>query len=1302
MELFRYFFAIVFTALFMPRLTAGDIHHITMRDGLSSRQVYELEEDSDGFIWMYTNSGLERYDGYRFRHYSLDDREESNDHIAAATTMQRDSDGTIWIAAKSGSIYSYDKNMDRFVRRIHFDDATIGIYHFALLQDGMIAIGTNKGLYLATPDAEPFRIALENKFVSYVLPNEDDIYAGTQKGVYHIDRSRNNKAELLEPTLNIYVKSLAISAGKLFVGPFANDVFAIDLTSHRTMRLPFKTPPIPVNAIANLGSDRLLIGVDGAGVYMIDSRDGKLLQHFRDGDNSKHELSGSTVSDVLVDKDGGIWISTSHSGVNYLPPYENTVSIIKPERGNPNSLISSHVNAVYEDSYGERWFGTDKGISRYNPATGKWRHYLQNHDYSANVILSIGEDSDGNIWVGSYGEGASHINRRTHDVTHLPSLSPEEKHGVATQYLFTSHCDDNGNVWLGGINGLLTKYDIKNDIYHYYDEDCIAITVAGKANRTIFAGNKGVGFYNPDVDSVTWTTKFDTIDIRYPVRSLLVDTLNTEVWIGTVGEGLIRYNYSTVKAKRFTTADGLSSNTIYSILRDKTGGTWICTESDIYRYNPKSESLARFTNFACNQKEFDQISFNPGGFVADNGEVMLGSPEGCVIFNPGKELKNTVEPPLMFTNLILNEENITPDPKNSPLPANIDMVNQLVLDHKYNNIAIDFAVINTPAPNRVDYEFMLEGYDKEYRKTDISHRARYSALESGKYIFKVRAIDLYNDTIIAERQLPIEIRNPWWLTWWAKSLYILAAIALTILAYGLLRNRRREKRIETQIRTFTNIAHDIRTPMSMIKAPLINVEQEHGLSEEGRRKLMLARAGIEKTLNMLTAMLEIPGGKIDRDKLAVEPCDIHEFIQVKCQEFAPLAMLKGLELTWEISPDMPRMIPIDAEKLGHIVDNLLSNAIKYTFTGSVTIKAGTDGSKRWRLSVKDTGIGIPKNEKSQIFNYRHRGSEAVEKSIPGTGMGLLITKRLVRLLRGKITFESQQGKGTEFIVSLPAHYNADDKSLNHRKQSKNTETDNSMSDSRDDRNSIFIVDDDADLRNFLKETLGTEYNVTVFSNPSEVLERIRTDNPDMVIADVMMPKLRGDELCRIIKTDMTTSHIPVILLSGLTSRHDIVSGLESHADDYIVKPFDLIVLKARIRNIIKNRQQLSQQVLAEDSKPEDAEYTNELDRKFMVNVMEKLNASIADSEFSVGDLCMQLGMSRTSVYNKIRSITGQSVNEFIRIVRLNKSKELLSTGLHNVSEVAYMVGFADPKYFSTCFKKQFGISPSKFGNGTQI
>lgn len=1280
-------------------VSASEVRHIALREGLSSRQVYDLDEDKDGYVWMYTNSGLERYDGYRFRHYSLDPSEESNDHIAWATTMKTTDDGGVWIASKSGSVYHYNKVYDRFERRYRFDDPAVTVYNFDYIGGDSLFVAANDGIYLCVPETSPVKVGMDGVFVTALTVDDSGLlYAGTDNGVYIVDPASGFEAKKIPGTEGVYVKSLAIASDRLYVGPFSSSPFAVSLSDRRIHRLPFHVPPIPVNAITNLGADTLLLGVDGAGVYMIDSRDGHLLRHYRDGDGTEYELSGSTVSDVMVDHDGGIWISTSHNGVNYIPAYTENVTVLNPVRGNSQSLLSNHVNVVFEDSKGERWFGTDKGVSRYNPATGRWTHYLEKNDYSANVILSINEDSDGNIWIGSYGEGASKIDRNTGKVTALPAREPGTDRGVDTRYLFTSYNDKDGNVWLGGINGLLTRYNPKSDSYSYSDEDCISLITYDNEGGLLFSGNRGVGIYDKANDSITWVNKFDSITIRYPVRSLFPDSDSETLWIGTTGEGLIRYNRSTKEARRFTSADGLSSNTIYAVLRDSKGTIWVSTESDLYRYNPEAETFRRFTSFFGT----DQLAFNPGGAVMSNGDMILPSPDGCIMFNPTSDLQPLKHERLKFTNILLNGRNVEPGIPGSPLDQNIDLTGALSLDHSYNNIAIDFAVINIESPRRIDYEYMLEGYDKAFRKSDASLQARYSGLEPGKYNFKVRAIDLYSDQVIDERVLPVTIRQPWWLSVWAKILYVLITGGVLVLAVSYVRNRQRERHIERHIRTLATIAHDIRTPMSMIRTPLMQVEQESGLSDSGHRNLTIAKTGIDKTLKMLGDMIDMPSGLSNTERLAVDSCDIRQFLKVKCEEFMPLAIFKGLELNCSVDDNVPQRLPIDYDKLSHVVDNLLSNAIKYTFEGSVTIGARLDGSKKWVLSVADTGTGIPKGESRRIFKNRHRGAEALNRQIPGTGLGLVVTRRMVLQQKGKIAFESEPGKGTVFRVTLPTEYAERYYSASHTeaiKQEMDNET--GVETAKSGRPRIYVVDDDDDIRNYLVSSLSDDYDVEDSSDSVGMLERIRTESPDLVIADVMMPRLRGDELCRMIKTDIATSHIPVILLSGLTAREDVVSGLESHADDYVVKPFDIVLLKARIRNIIKNRRQLSQRMLQQDCKPEEVDFSSELDRQFMTSVMDAVNETISDSEFSVGDLCARLGMSRTSVYNKIRSITGQSVNEYIRIVRLNRAKELLGTGQYNVSEVAYMVGFSDPKYFSTCFKKQFGISPSKYYQNPQ-
>ena len=1283
---------IVIAGIFEPAV--GAVRYINVRDGLSSRQVYEVEEDPDGFMWIYTNSGLDRFDGHTMKHYSLNPGEEQSDYIQSATSMQLAPDGTLWIAVKSGAIYRYDRLLDRFEKAYRFLDPAILLYNFTFMPDGSLVVCTNNGLYICSNGKDIEKMALDGKLVRAVVRVHDgSYYAGTDHGLYHIVQSGSSwRGSFVPGTEGVYVLSIIQSSGKLYVGSFSQGVLTID-GNGSVGTLNFSVPPLPVNALKSYGGDSLLIGVDGAGVYLVDSSSDNLLHHFRDGDESEFDLSGNTISDIHVSSDKGIWIGTSHNGVNYIPPSGHAVNVIKSKKGNESSPVSDYINAIYEDADGDLWYGTDHGVSRQNILSGQWWRYLQRNDYVASVVLSFGEDSRGRVLIGTYGDGLYIIDKTTGIVSRLPRQQPGTNTGVGTDYVFAGYGTPDGNVWIGGINGPLTCYNINDNSYRYYDEDCIA-TIINDGGKPLFGGNKGVGKYHPESDSFEWTQTFDTVTVRYPVRVLLTDTVGTELWIGTQGDGLVRYDRKNGTARRFTIADGLSSNSIYSLARGNNGGVWICTETDLYRYDPVDGRLMRFTSFLGTNRGV----FNAGsGITTRGGNIMLGTAEGCVVFNPAEEFKHSTGGNILLTDFKIHDQSIIPGGDGSPLMGNINMTDNIRLSHKQNSFEIDLALINYASPQRIGLEYMLEGYDDKPSHAGASVSLRYTDLPAGKYTLVVKAIDLYSGKAFATRNLAIEVKPSMWLSPWSVTLYLVIALVLLGAAISHWNRIRRERRIESQLRSYAAIAHDIRTPMSMIKAPLLSVELENGLSERARTNLKQARLGIDKTMNMLDEMLGLRR-EANAPGLQVQPVDILKYLQVKVEEYSTLAIFKGLRLEYHVDPNLSTVM-IDPDRFDHIVDNLLSNAIKYTNSGSVTLDARLSGRKHWSLSVIDTGIGISKDDARHVFRHRHRSNEAADCDASGTGLGLIITRRLVTDHRGKITFDSRQGVGSTFKITLPLtfpdRYRAGisaDTTDSHG--DGKLQVDEALNDTGE-KSTLVILDDDANMRSFLKSQLEEDYNVVEVDGTPSALEEIKERNPDLVISDVMMPGLRGDELCRLLKTNIDTSHIPVILLTGLAGRGDIVAGLEARADDYVIKPFDIVVLKARIRNIIKSRQELGKRILAQDGEPEREEYSNELDRRFMTRTMEIISNNISDSEYSVNELCSDLGMSRTSVYNKIKSISGQSPNEFMRIVRLNRAKELLATHSYNISEVAYMVGFSDPKYFSTSFKKQFGFSPSK-------
>ncbi len=1274
------------TALAGTLMSAGAVRHFNVTDGISSRLVYEVAEDSDGFIWICTNAGMDRFDGRRIKHYDLEIIKKSNDHILSSTSLQQSPDGELWLGLRSGKFLRYDRTIDNFICEYSIGGDSLSIYDFDFLHDGNVLVATGAGLYRIDKAKNAELIALGGNLVTAVAIAGDYVLAGTDHGLHVLDRRHGYAATPVGGTANDYIRSLAVAGDEAVVGTFSSGIYKVNARKARKSEFSYKIPPIPVNDLALYGDGSVLVGVDGAGVYRIDIESGKLLEHLSEDESGDAGLSGNTITGIHVDRQKGIWIATSHSGLNYIPSGENGVSVRVAEPGNAASLNSNYINVIFEDSEGIIWYGTDKGVSAHDRRTDQWKHYMQPQKYMSRVVLSISEDARGRIWAGTYGEGVSVIDKSTGEVTRLDKLGSE--------YIFASFRDNRGRMWVGGINGTVTRYDPATDSYKYYDEDCVAAIVGDKNGEPIFAGNKGLGRYVAETDRFVWTTRFDTISIQYPIRSLLVDPEDDVVWIGSTGEGLIRYDRKSGTARRYTAADGMPSNTVYTIVRDKYNIYWVCTETDIYRYNRENDSFAKYT-YAIGA---DVSGYNPmAGIVTHDDVVMLGSADGSLEFKPETDFRPIADDRIMFSDFKLNGRSVIPYYDTGTLSRNINLTDEIELTYKQNTFEIDFGVIDFAAPQRVNYEYMLEGYDKDYHMADGSHSARYTDLDPGKYTFRVRGIDLYTGNPVGERVLTIRINHPWWFSPWAIILYVMLLGGMAVLLFVHLRQRARDKRVWAQIDSFASIAHDMRTPMSMIKAPLLNVEMEKGLTDKARENLAKARMNIDKMMGMLGEMLDVRSETATNGgRLQVVKTDIDEFLQVKVEEYSMLAKFKGLTLSCHTSPELHDVM-LDPVIFGHIVDNLISNAIKYTESGGISLQAEPVDKRHWRLRVIDTGIGISAADARYIFKNRHRALEAVEIDRSGMGVGLLITGRHAKKHLGKITFESKEGEGTTFIVTLPYNYPQKyiSKSTPVSSVAESSQAAEVTAPEASTRSRILILEDDRDMLEYLRKSLENEYDVVASSDPLQMIDFIRNESPDLIITDVMMPKLRGDELCRLIKTDMATSHIPVILLSGLASREDIVAGLESHADDYVVKPFDIIVLKARIHNIIKSRRELYGRMISDDARVNDEDFTNELDREFMARVNTTIESGLADPDFSVSDLCSTLNMSRTSVYNKLKSLTGQSPNEYIRAIRLNHGRQLLATKRYNISEVAYMVGFSDPKYFSTCFKKQFGISPSK-------
>ena len=1273
-------------ALTIPQnITAADdvFENFSVRQGLSNRQVYEVCQDSAGFIWIYTNSGIDRFDGSQFRHYRLPLEESSRDFIQSGTSVVRDQSGNVWIALKTGQIFAYDRRSDSFVQRLDIRGTTGGVilYDIAVVDNGRgHVVATSEGLWFFD-DKGGRCIAAADEPVFALEATPMGYYIGTGDGVA-LYNPTDSTLNYLWQKAGTHVTDIRAEDGRVVFGTFADGAYIYDYADGGVRMLGPEQPRLPINDIEIDNSGEILIGIDGVGVVRFDAAGLNVLGRYSMDEEMHGSLSSNTITDIEIDNAGGLWIATSTAGVNYKSGKEPATKVTKHVPYLSQSLASDNVNAIFQDSRGNTWYATDDGVSVQTPG-GVWRHFLKGKDYSTNVFLAIEEDADGKIWVGGYGTGTFVIDPATWAVRALPTRHGDT--GIGTGHVFdiTAVGDE---VWLGGIEGPITRYNIRTGKYTYFPHFCVGGIAEGEKGEVYIAGCAGLGVIRPGDTDVTWISDSSDFSFVYPVSSVVYDRKRGEVWMPTDGQGLVRYDVEKGKFSTFMPRTELESASINALVIDQDGSMWFCTETTMY-HSDDMRSTYRNINPALGI-EAGTGTFNARAGAVTSAGLSFGTAEGAITFRPDLELEDVEHSKIVFNDLSVQYELQRPGSDNSLLPDNLNDVEGLVFPHDKNAFELSFSTVNFTSPRRMRYEYMLEGYDKDWISADNgAHTVSYSDLPPGRYVFRVLVQDAFSHKTIDERSLPIVIKSPWWSRWWSILLFIVLGVALVVGLARIIIHRRREKQVNEKIQAFINVAHDIRTPVTLIKAPLTEIQQHDDLPEKVKRNSEVAMTNLNRLLDMIGQLVDINRESNHSDDLSLEPCNIRRFVNEKVETFRCVGMHKGLLLKVKAPHDFPEM-EVDVKKLDHILDNLISNAIKYTDAGEITVSLALE-KKFWTLSVSDTGMGIPKKDQKRIFRSQYRAARAAASTELGSGIGLLITKRLVKLHRGDITFESEEGKGTKFVVRLPRLEAPDGSYVAPVHETAVEAAENPG------KPLIYLAEDDPDIRRYMCSSLGDDFEVVAVDNGEAILEMVTKNNPDLILSDVMMPGLGGIDLCRQLKSNVETSHIPVILLTGLTGRNDIIAGLEAGANDYIAKPFDMSVLRVRIKNILDNRNRLRQQLTTDSEAPAEDEFASELDRAFIDRVRAIIDEHMADSDYSIADVCRELGMSRTSVYNKIKSLTGLSINDYIRVYRLNKAKELLLKHQYNVAEVAYMVGFADAKYFSTCFKKQFDISPSK-------
>ncbi|MBN1951718.1 MAG: response regulator [Bacteroidales bacterium] len=1262
---------------------------------LSMNYIRDLAVDHQGMLWIGTfGDGVNILNTRTRSLRHIESREIDPDHenILRITDIVVDQENNIWLGSLEG-LYFYQDSLKTFTSYTHQPDDPLSLSSNLI---NRLVIDFENRLWVATLGSGLNLLIRQNGGVSFKRYQQD-----TKPGSLS----------------NNYILSLcADPAGYLWVGTENGGLnrLCMDTDQFEVFQLeegnPFSLSSNSIWSVYHDNEDRIWIGTANKGVNVLDENFSKF-QSFRKNIFNKNSLPDNDVKAFATDSNGRLWIATDGGGICLFNPTSNKVERIIKNDGASSPLTKNEIQTIFCDHRDYLWLGTWAGGVDLLDKNGKRiKNYTlsQEPGNTSNSGLTIYSDPSGNLWVGTAGSGLFRYDPEKDEFQQILS-EPAESMLNSTSYITSMLSDSRGRFWVGTLNGLIIISSIEK--------------------------NKA--------ELIEMLSPNQTENLNNRMIETIVEDSRGRLWIGTSNSGLFLYSDSDNSFRLYNKSDGLPGNSVKAILEDKKGNLWISTNQGLCQFNPDS---LKFTNYTredgLNSNEFYQKSC----IVLQDDRFFFGSEEGFNAFNPLKIKRNRHIPPVYFSSLKINNAEMQVGAKNSPLTSQISETSKIVLNHKQSSFTIEFVALNYTRSARNHFSYKLEGFDTKWTNSGTGRSANYTNIPPGKYVFLVKGSN--NDGVWnpVPAKLYIEINPPMWKTWWAISLYILVISAIVVISLfmwngrikmkhqlkleQLARERERELN-ENNIEFFTNISHEFRTPLSLIIGPLESLILS--TSSRVKEQLTVIYRNAQRLLHLTNDLMDFRKLEEGLTKLTIKSGDALSFLRDVSSYFNNNSRRRKIRFKIETQEtDIPGWF--DPGKLETIVLNLLSNAFKHTLEGGKVIlkievleskdipgrfpKAVPErlksNSRYLSVAVIDNGTGIMEEDLPLIFNKFYQADKFTRKNFAGTGIGLPLTKGLIELHYGQIRAESTPGLKTEFsffipidetaytdqeLVREPADIVGKSASFNPELVDPQQETataTNPEQEQGQEKASIMIVEDNHELRNFLTTELSRAFSVTVVSDGKEGLEKVIELLPDLVVSDIVMPQMSGTELCRSIKSDVRTCHIPVILLTAKTTINDQIEGVSLGADAYITKPFNIQFLFTTINQLIQTRRKLyahfSQDVYMMPNKLTD----NELDKEFLQRVIDFIHQNISDNKLSVETLAAEMNLSRSNIYRKIKALTGKTIIEFIRIVKLKHALTLMESKKHSLSEIAYLCGFTSPSYFTKSFRDQYGKPPSDY------
>lgn len=1276
----RIFLYIFVLAIAFP---AFAVRHLDTQSGLSNRYSYSIVKDSVGFVWIATRSGIDRFDGKQTRHYLLLDH-AGIDNSGRINQVVKADDGAIWAYTNDGSIFLYDRATDAFVDYDDISRWADDVYiNSMVVADSRLYVCTNSGLLYRAEAAEQWEHTLDtcNVVVLCALQDTHHWAAGTSQGAYLLDRQSDNALSITKVAdVQERVQSFFYNHPEriLYMGSFSGNLYAYDCYTQQMQHLA--SYGAALRRII-LSDDVLYIATDGMGLRTYATHANAQTRFVHLDQLSKPIYN--QLYDILIDH-SYIWLVTHAEGVflydDIAPRFETLTPALQDDK------TDKTINAVLEDRQGNIWIGTNRGIGRYTPADDTWTYLLQQeHDPAQNNVMTLCEAPDGTIWAA----GGSRCMAWAIDPIRCKvklTLSPSAVRRERTYCVFA---DSRGNIWMGrqsdGLwmynptTGTMRSFAVRyaNAIVEYNDSIYV-----GTSSGLYACAMETMSFTNLTPESLTHNQRF--------VNMLYVQ--DGSQWLATEG-GLIRYGADGTTE----IVDGLLSSSIYALLPDRYQQLWVISDRGVQCLDMPTMSVYSFDEeYELPVAPLKNRLYNR----CRDGRLLFGTSSQLITLYPSEIQSQQYPVGLVFTDFMVSYSHYDLKDDNQQ-PVALDDVSHIRLRYDQNTFSIAFAEINHGQLRKHDIEWMLEGYDSRWISQEADH-AYYTRLPAGNYVFHIRLVSRDQHQVLLERQLPIRIDKHPLLSWYCVLLYLCMIGGLLCVVIRFLRHRALNAYYTEKMHFFVNTAHELKSPLTMIRATLTKLADNTELADNDATILALAIKNTNRLYELISELLDFQ--RMDQQterKLTLSRQPVTSFVQMTTMPFQPLAEEKNITIQYAL-PEQDVPIWIDTEKMTKIVANLLSNAIKYTETGG-EIQIRVDiADNCWNIAISDNGIGIAKKYQSHIFLPFYRADNAIRSSEGGTGIGLSLVKRLVAAHHGELRLESEEGKGSTFYIRFPLAYNRYQvQYIEENNTQISDEPSAEISLQTTEKPRILVVEDNADLCVLMQQLLQDRYAVQVCNDGKQALEQVDSFTPELIISDIMMPRMSGFELCKQIKNNPQTSHILVVLLTAMDNQRDIKEGYSMGADAYITKPFDIQVLQHTIDNAIQTRHALYEQIwnrmnpVAAQETEEQTAAMNPLDQAFLDKTNEYIMENIMDSDFSITAMCREVAMSRSSFFNKLKALTGKGPNEYVRTIRLNYAYKMLLEHKYSIAEVAYSAGFNDVKYFSTIFKKQYGTNPSK-------